>query len=99
MRAEFDSFIETRQFLSRGQIVLENRSDGPLAPTLGRSVDHIGWLVDDLDSAAAEMRSKGAEFHEDPHWIVGANDNRVKISYVTGPGGVNIEVLMLENRR
>lgn len=76
-------------------LISPNRSDGPLAPTLGRSADHIGWLVDDLDAAAAEMRSKGAEFHEDPHWI----NDRVKISYVTGPGGVNIEVLMVGNRQ
>lgn len=72
-----------------------NRGGEPLAPTLGRSVDHIGWIVDDLDATAAEMRAKGAEFHEDPHWI----NDRVKISYLTGPGGVNIEVLMVGTRQ
>ncbi len=71
-----------------------NRSDGPLAPTLGRSTDHIGWMVDDLDAAAAAMKAKGATFHEEPHWI----NDRVKISYIDGPGGVNIEVLMVGNR-
>ncbi len=40
--------------------------EGTPATTEGRAVDHIGFVVDDIDAAAAELRAAGVEFQEEP---------------------------------
>ncbi len=53
-------------------------------------LDHIGFRVDDLDEAAAELRAKHAEFSVEPR-----DGGRVKIAFVKGPDGVSIELIQL----
>jgi len=60
----------------------------PTGPPAGSSVDHIGFNVVDLDAAAVELKSKGAEFLMEPIAIA----EGVKIAFVTGPDGVMIEL-------
>ena len=40
--------------------------EGTPATTQGRAVDHIGFVVDDIDAASAELRAAGVEFQEEP---------------------------------
>ena len=59
----------------------------PSSPYLG--LDHIGLKVSNLDSLAAELKSKGAVFTMEPKTIRPG----VRISFVRGPEGVAIELL------
>ena len=60
---------------------------GPLEPQLG--LDHFGLRVDDLEEAAAELKSRGVEFTLEPRTIRPG----VKIAFVRAPNGVRIELL------
>ena len=61
--------------------------DGPPDPYVG--LDHFGLRVDNLDTAAADLKSKGAEFSMEP------KDLRpgLRIAFVRAPGDVRIELL------
>ena len=60
---------------------------GPPAPYLG--LDHFGFLVDNLDEAAAELKRRGAEFFMEPRTARPG----VRIAYVRGPENVRIELV------
>ena len=68
--------------------LLAAQANGELAPTQGRSMDHLGWNFSDLDAAAMEMKAKGAVFTMEPRDFRG-----IRISFVEGPDGVRIEVV------
>ena len=61
--------------------------DGPVDPYVG--LDHFGLRVDNLETAAADLKSKGAEFSMEP------KDLRpgLRIAFVRAPGDVRIELL------
>jgi catechol 2,3-dioxygenase-like lactoylglutathione lyase family enzyme len=61
--------------------------DGPHDPYVG--LDHFGLRVDNLESAATELKAKGAEFSMEP------KDLRpgLRIAFVRAPGDVRIELL------
>ena len=65
----------------------ESTPAGPADPYVG--LDHFGFRVDDLDAAAADLKSKGAEFSMEP------KDLRpgLRIAFVRAPGDVRIELL------
>lgn len=65
----------------------------PLAPTLKRAVDHIGFSFPDLEAAAAEMKGKGITFDTEPRPLTPPSPSSVKISFITGPDAVRIEVV------
>lgn len=54
---------------------------------------HLGLIVDDLDATAAELKRRGVRFIMEPNEIRPG----VKISFISGPDDVQIEVL--ERRR
>lgn len=86
---EHAKFADTLPGVDYGNIWLFARqTDGTLEPTQGRSMDHLGWAVPDLDAAATELRSKGVNFSLEPRDFRG-----IRISMVEGPDGVRIEVL------
>ena len=60
---------------------------GPVDPYVG--LDHFGLRVNNLDEAAADLKSKGAEFSVEP------KDLRpgLRIAFVRAPGDVRIELL------
>lgn len=60
----------------------------PSGAPAGSSVDHIGFRVDDMDAAAAELKGKGADFMMEPMEIAPG----VKIAFVMGPDDVMIEL-------
>jgi len=65
--------------------------------TTGRAIDHLGFGFADLDAAAAEMKAKGAEFTMEPRDYTNPLGQRMKISFVTGPDDVSIEVVQPVN--
>ena len=66
--------------------------EGTPATTEGRAIDHIGFIVADLDTAAAELRAAGAEFQEDP--VVPENARTsARRAFIHGPDNVRLAVV------
>ncbi len=73
-------------------IFASEHPEGTPATTAGRAIDHIAFVVDDLDAAAAEMRAAGVEFAEDPQ--VPANGRTsARRAIVRGPDRVRLAVV------
>lgn len=68
--------------------LIVQRSNKELAPTKGRSMDHLGWNFPDLEAAAKELKAKGVKFTLDPRPY-----KTVKIAFIEGPEGVRIELV------
>ena len=66
---------------------------GSLQPTRGRAIDHLGWGFADLDAAANDIRTKGVEFQMEPRPYTNPLGQDMKISFITGPDDVRIEVV------
>jgi catechol 2,3-dioxygenase-like lactoylglutathione lyase family enzyme len=65
------------------------RQETPLAPTLGRSLDHIGFEVRDLEAFLKRLQSLGITEIDGPR--LGGN-KITKISYIKDPWGTRIEI-------
>ena len=61
--------------------------DKPQAPTKGRSIDHIGFEVTELDAVCKELAGEGVIF--DTPLRVGPETN-VKTAYIVDPMGLRI---------
>ena len=73
-------------------LAMQHPEGAPPATTLGRAVDHIGFMVEDLDDASAEMRQRGVRFTQDP--LVPENGRTsARQAYLTGPDNVRVEVV------
>ncbi len=59
----------------------------PSMPFLG--MDHFGMTVEDIDTAVAELKTKGVTFTMDPTTIRPG----VRIAFLTAPQNVSIELL------
>ena len=63
------------------------KSDMPQAPTKGRSIDHIGFEVRELEALCKELGAQGlgfdTPFHVDP-------ETKVKTAYILDPMGMRI---------
>lgn len=60
-----------------------------LVGTKGRSIDHIGFDVKNLDEFAKKMEAQGVKFDVAPRAVA---NTKVKISFITDPWGTYIEV-------
>ena len=60
-----------------------------LAPTKGRSLDHIGFDVKDLDAFAKKLEALGITFDVAPRQIP---DSKTRVVFLTDPWGTYIEV-------
>lgn len=60
-----------------------------LAPTKGRSLDHIGFEVKDLDAFVAKLQAQGTKLDVAPRMVPNSN---VKIAFITDPWGTYIEL-------
>lgn len=60
-----------------------------LAPTKGRSLDHIGFDVTNLDAFAKKLEAQGIKLDEGPRL---APNNTTKVAYITDPWGTRIEL-------
>ncbi|MBU2055294.1 MAG: VOC family protein [Proteobacteria bacterium] len=69
---------------------IEAEENVPASPPVRHlGLDHFGLLVDNLDEAAAELKSRGAEFVMEPRTIKPGQ----KIAFIRGPENVRIELL------
>jgi catechol 2,3-dioxygenase-like lactoylglutathione lyase family enzyme len=62
---------------------------GALVPTRGRVVDHLGFSVDDLDSALARMRNDGVRITAEPRSLA----DGIRSAFIEGPDQVAIELI------
>lgn len=67
--------------------------DASVAPTQGRSVDHLGWGVEDLEAFASETKAKGIAFQMDPRPITNSFGQDLIIAFILGPDDVRIEIV------
>lgn len=64
------------------------RAKGPLAPTMHRSVDHLGWSFTNLRSEIERMKKSGVKVVRDIFDFRGTN-----IAFIESPDGVLIELV------
>ena len=66
--------------------------EGVPATTEGRAVDHIGFVVEDIDAATAELMTAGVEFQQEP--VVPENARTsARRAFVYGPDNVRVALL------
>ena len=65
---------------------------GAPAPTAGRTVDHLGFVVPDLDVAAEDMREQGVDFQQAPALPEGGRA-AARRAYLIGPDNVRLAVV------
>jgi catechol 2,3-dioxygenase-like lactoylglutathione lyase family enzyme len=61
-----------------------------LAPSKGRSIDHIGFSVDNLAETLEGMRKAGVKITDDTKVILGG---KLKCAFIEGPDKIRIEVV------
>ena len=66
------------------------KTETPLAPTKGRSVDHIGFEVTNIDAFVAKLQASGIK--TDAAIRNSANASGLRIVYITDPWGTEIEI-------
>jgi lactoylglutathione lyase len=77
---------DTKQRLELNFYPVGSRFSTPF--TLGEGLDHIGFLVDDLDGMIKELCALGAKVVVDP-WTEG----KTRIAFLTDPDGNWIEIM------
>src|SRR6059036_2180528 len=66
-----------------------SRSDTKRDPTKGRSLDHIGFEVKNLDELVKKLEAAGTKLEAPPRMVPNSN---VKIAFLTDPWGTYIEL-------
>ena len=73
--------------------LLASRHDrGAPATTMGRAIDHIGFVVDDLDTAAAEMAAFDVLFEQEAA-VPPNGRTQARRAFIAGPDNVRLEVV------
>ena len=73
-------------------LLVSPHPEGMPATTEGRAIDHLGFVVSDLDSVAAEMRRNGLAFQQEPLVPVNGRTS-AKQAFLVGPDNVRLEVV------
>jgi len=73
-----------------GTEITIGKADMPQAPTKGRSVDHIGFEVKNIDAFVAKLQAAGIK--TDAAIRNSANASGLRIVFVTDPWGTEIEI-------
>jgi len=73
-----------------GTEITFTKSDMPQAPTKGRSVDHIGFEVQNIDAFVGKLQAAGIK--TDAAIRNSANAAGLRIVYITDPWGTEIEI-------
>jgi len=73
--------------------LLAMQAKEPVVATQKRALDHLGFAFPDLEVAAKEIKAKGVPFDTEPRPLTPPSPSSVKISFVTGPETVRIEVV------
>ncbi|PCJ23871.1 MAG: hypothetical protein COA96_10875 [SAR86 cluster bacterium] len=69
-------------------LLLVSQAAGDVAPTQGRSFDHLGWKYEDLTAAENTLKANGVVFSMDPREY-----RNIRIAFAEGPDGVRIELV------
>lgn len=73
-----------------GTEITLSKSTERLVPTKGRSVDHIGFEVTDIDSFVSKLKAAG--INTDGDIRTSTNASGLRIVYITDPWGTEIEI-------
>ena len=73
-------------------MLVSQHDEGAPAPTAGRALDHLGFVVPDLDVVAAAMREQGVEFEQQPMVPVNGR-SAAKRAFLAGPDNVRVAVV------
>ena len=73
-------------------LLAAKHAEGVPATTKGRAIDHLGFVVDDLDGAAVEMRRAGADFQVEPTVPDNARTS-ARRAFISGPDNVRLAVV------
>ena len=73
-----------------GAEITLSRANAPLAPTRGRSIDHVGFEVADIDRFVATLRDAGLETDEGVRNSITMPG--VRVASLTDPWGTRIEI-------
>jgi catechol 2,3-dioxygenase-like lactoylglutathione lyase family enzyme len=73
-----------------GAEIAFNKTEMPLAPTKGRSVDHIGFEVNNIDEFVNKLKAAGVPIETEIR--TSANASRLRIAYIMDPWGTYIEL-------
>jgi len=74
-------------------VTRKGEAEAPLVPTEGRVIDHLGLSFRDLDAAAAELKSKGVKFRQEPRVVKNSIGESIKVAFIVGPDDVLIELV------
>ena len=72
--------------------LVSEHATGTPAPSADRSIDHIGFMVADLDGAAGDLRAQGVRFTEEPGVPDGGRTSAMR-AFLAGPDNVRIAVV------
>jgi catechol 2,3-dioxygenase-like lactoylglutathione lyase family enzyme len=73
-------------------LVSEHPEGTTPATTEARAIDHIGFIVNDLDAAAGDMRQQGVRFQQEPTVPENARTS-AKRAFLFGPDNVRLAVV------
>ena len=73
-------------------LLVSQHEDGVPAPTAGRTLDHLGFVVTDMDEAAADMRERQVVFEEAPA-VPDNSRSGASRALLTGPDNVRVAVV------
>jgi catechol 2,3-dioxygenase-like lactoylglutathione lyase family enzyme len=73
-----------------GAEIAFTKNDMPQTPTKGRSVDHIGFEVKNIDEFVAKLEAAGVPIETQIR--TSANASRLRIAYIMDPWGTYIEL-------
>jgi catechol 2,3-dioxygenase-like lactoylglutathione lyase family enzyme len=73
-------------------VLASRHEEGTPATTSGRAIDHIAFVVDDLDQAAADLRRQRVTFVEEPAVPAGGR-TAAKRAFLAGPDNVKVAVV------
>ena len=72
--------------------LVSRNAEGMPGSTVERAIDHIAFVVDDLDSAAADFRRQDVRFEQEPGAPQGGRTS-AKRAFLAGPDNVRVAVV------
>ena len=73
-------------------LLVSSHPAGTPATTAGRAIDHLGFVVSDLDAAAADMGRQGVSFQQEPA-VPENGRTSAKLAFINGPDNVRLAVV------
>ncbi|HEY5667147.1 MAG TPA: VOC family protein [Gammaproteobacteria bacterium] len=73
-------------------LLVSEHGEGTPAPTARRTLDHLGFIVDDLDSLTADLREFAVVFEQAPTVPPGARSD-ARRAFIEGPDRVRLAVV------